>query len=142
MNKKKIVYHAIRFLFIGRKEVKSTSDHDQHPSQRLFLTWQLHQTLRSAHALCLEPRLKEIHHKAQMFLSVLCVSGRRPDSVFSVGFRVPFGIGMAWEVKGRMAASALSATLVHQVPGAGARLAPLAAGAKNNPAAVVGQERE
>lgn len=53
--------------------------------------------------------------------------------------RVPFGISGAWEVKGRMAPLALSAPVAHQVPGAGARLGPLAAGAKNNPAAVVGR---
>lgn len=39
----------------------------------------------------------------------------------------------AWKVKGRMAGLALSAPLAHRVPGAGARLAPLAAVAKNNP---------
>lgn len=92
--------------------------------------------------LCsLDPRLKGNQHKAQIFLSFLSVKGGRHDSVFSVGFRVPFGIGGALEVKGRMATLALSAPLAHQVPGAGARLAPLAAGAKNNPAAVVGQGR-
>ena len=62
-------------------------------------------------------------------------------SVYSIGFQVPFGIGRVWEVKGRMAALALSAPLAHQVPGAGARLALLAAVAKNNPTAVVGQGR-
>lgn len=58
-----------------------------------------------------------------------------------LGSRVPFGINRVWEVKGRMAALALSAPLVHQVPGAGARLASLVAGAKNNCTAVVGQGR-
>lgn len=50
-------------------------------------------------------------------------------------------IGKAWEVKGRMAAVALSTPLAHWIPGAGARLAELAAKAKNNPTAVVGQGR-
>ena len=64
-------------------------------------------------------------------------SGGHHDIVYSAGFWMLFGISRAEKVKGQMATMALT----HQVPGAGARLAPLAAGAKNNPAAVVGQER-
>ena len=75
-------------------------------------------------------------HKAHTFLSFLSVTGWRHASVFSVGFLVPFGMGRAWEVKGRMAALALSL----QVSRAGARRAPTAE-AENNPAAVVGQGR-
>lgn len=52
------------------------------------------------------------------------------DSVFSIAFQVPFGIDRVWEVKGRMAVLASSGPVAHKVPGAGARLAPLAAGAK------------
>lgn len=73
--------------------------------------------------------------------SFIFVHGECNDSDFHVGFRVLFGIGKPWEVKGRMAAVALSTPLAHWIPGAGARLAELAAKAKNNPTAVVGQGR-
>lgn len=49
------------------------------------------------------------------------------DVAFSIGFLEPFGIDRVWEVKGRMAVLASSAPVAPKVPGAGARLTPLAA---------------
>lgn len=69
-------------------------------------------------------QFKLFEAKPQISFLFLSVNGGRHDRVFSVGFRVPFGIRRVWEVKGRMAALALSDPLDHQVPGAGARLAP------------------